>query len=338
MEPFLLGGGGTNWQTPAQAEPEQYQYQYGTSNHVSDPTTTPTKSNARESGPTVAAVVPAATMENKSNNSYSIAQSDETHDSMVTIPLSGPPSLAIDTNVPVPVGPSWLGRNVETIEHVPDEETSSNVSVVEADEYHDAVTQNDEDALDDTTPKQGDLGRSLEAELQQTEESDGENDVVDRNLNTPTPTTHTREASVNWDELQKTEDEQPKDEQTETVREHLHPYPPHIQSKIPKLGLTTNTSNLVYESITCQAGTGKCKARREPQEQSNRIHQAARPTPTTTDSSLNIPAEAHGQRPYASSSPLLHAPPAPDDRPRVLRGPRKGLSTNGRATAHITNE
>lgn len=203
MESFLLGGGGTNWQSPAQDEPVQQYQQYQRFSDDNVPTT-PTKSNASESS---SAVVPAAT-ENKSNHSYSIAQSDVTHDSMVTVPLSGPPSLAIDTNIPVPVGPSWLGRNVETIEPVQQGVGAGAV----AEQIDRNSVPNTDDAQDDT-PKQRDVGRSLETELQESDE----NDAVDQNLNTPTPSTPTREASVNWDELQRTENEQPKDEQTETV-------------------------------------------------------------------------------------------------------------------------
>ncbi|CAI4212592.1 unnamed protein product [Parascedosporium putredinis] len=132
-----------------------------------------------------------------------------THDSMVTVPLSGPPSLAIDTNIPVPLGPSWLGRSTETIGSG-QQDAVSDLLATSAGRSSVAVDVDDGTTPQDDTPRPQEAVRSLETELQ---ESGDDDDERQRTVDTPTPSTPTREPSVNWDELQKTENEQPKDEQ-----------------------------------------------------------------------------------------------------------------------------
>ncbi|CAI4212736.1 unnamed protein product [Parascedosporium putredinis] len=158
-----------------------------------------------------ASAVASPVTEGKSNNTnnYSIAQSDMTHDSMVTVPLSGPPSLAIDTNIPVPLGPSWLGRSTETIGSG-QQDAVSDLLATSAGRSSVAVDVDDGTTPQDDTPRPQEAVRSLETELQ---ESGDDDDERQRTVDTPTPSTPTREPSVNWDELQKTENEQPKDEQ-----------------------------------------------------------------------------------------------------------------------------
>lgn len=131
----------------------------------------------------------------KSSDSV-IAPSDVTDDSMVTVPLSGPPSLAIDTGLPSP-GPSIpsssLGRSVETIDQAePDAGDTKNGGA--GPEGHGDVTPKDEKP------------RTLEDELKDHEER-GEDAAV-REQDTPTPPDRDSSDSVNWDELQKTEHEQ----------------------------------------------------------------------------------------------------------------------------------
>lgn len=242
MDSFLLGGGGPTWKSPHDEEPipgfQPFQpirasqaFQISQPFQRDDGPTTPTKSNGRESGPRAAeagaemdaSAVASPVTEGKSNNTnnYSIAQSDMTHDSMVTVPLSGPPSLAIDTNIPVPLGPSWLGRSTETIgsgqqDAVTDlsaTSTGRNSAAVAVDVDDETTPQND-------TPRPQEAGRSLETELQESGDDD-DDDERQRTVDTPTPSTPTREPSVNWDELQKTENEQPKDEQMGNVCEPL---------------------------------------------------------------------------------------------------------------------
>ena len=155
-----------------------------------------------------------ATSEHKSNDSVS-APSDVTHDSMVTVPLSSPPSLTIDMNA-TPGQPrmpsSSLGRTVQTIERTPETNAAPD------------HTRNSKpgrvEGENDGTPKEG--ARTLEDELQ-----DCERDSVagTREQDTPTPPSRGSDDSVNWDELQKTEHEH-KERESDTVSL------PHFVSRI----------------------------------------------------------------------------------------------------------
>lgn len=133
----------------------------------------------------------------KSSDSV-IAPSDVTDDSMVTVPLSGPPSLAIDTSLPSP-GPSLpsssLGRTVETIDQEPGVGEKNSGS--------------GQEGTGDVTPKD-EKPRTLEDELKDQERED----AAGREQDTPTPPDRDSSDSVNWDELQKTEHEQKRDSDT----------------------------------------------------------------------------------------------------------------------------
>lgn len=147
-----------------------------------------------------------AVSDHKSNDSVS-APSDVTHDSMVSVPLSGPPSLSIDTNASSsqPAMPSSsLARTVETIDQVPESE-------VGAEEAQSHAPRNSQE-IHGGTPK--DEGRTLEAELQDCERDTDAADM--REQDTPTPPRCRSEDSVNWDQLQKTEHEH-KERESDTV-------------------------------------------------------------------------------------------------------------------------
>lgn len=136
----------------------------------------------------------------KSSDSV-IAPSDVTDDSMVTVPLSGPPSLAIDTtSLPSPrpsIPSSSLGRSVETIGQVePDAGNKSSGAAPEG-------------TGGDVTPKD-EKPRTLEDELKDRERED----AAGREQDTPTPPDRDSGDSVNWDELQKTEHEQKRESDT----------------------------------------------------------------------------------------------------------------------------
>ena len=132
-----------------------------------------------------------APSDHKSNDSVS-APSDVTHDSMVTVPLSGPPSLTIDTSAtaghPLPMPSSSLGRSVETIDQTQE-------PGADADDASDISPKT-------LVPKKG--LRTLEDELQ-SYDRDGEQGK--REQDTPTPPGRSSEDSVDWDQLQKSEHE-----------------------------------------------------------------------------------------------------------------------------------
>ena len=148
-----------------------------------------------------------AVSDHKSNDSVS-APSDATHDSMVTVPLSGPPSLSIDTNTASsqpPMPSSSLGRTVETIDQMPEPDVGAKEAGSQA-----AGKSGDNDG---GTPKEEE-GRTLEDELQDCERDTDAPDT--REQDTPTPPSRSSEDSVNWDELQKTEHEH-KERESDTV-------------------------------------------------------------------------------------------------------------------------
>jgi hypothetical protein len=119
------------------------------------------------------------------------------HDSMVTVRLSEPPTLTLNTSL---VDVDNIAHMAETRHSEPD------VTEDQSDTSHRDSTIRDSTIRDSiasaTTVSQE---RSLHDELDQDSSSDdamGQND----------------KDSVNWERLEKTEDEQPKDEDTDNVR------------------------------------------------------------------------------------------------------------------------
>lgn len=165
-------------------------------------TPSPTKSKFAARKPSA----DSAASDHKSNDSVS-APSDVTHDSMVSVPLSGPPSLAIDTNAASsqsPMPSSSLARTVETIDQTPEPD-------VGAEETRSHAPGNLQDSYGGTSDEEG---RTLQAELQDCErDTDAE---ATPEQDTPASPGHGSVDSVNWDELQKTEHEH-KERESDTV-------------------------------------------------------------------------------------------------------------------------
>lgn len=140
-----------------------------------------------------------APSEHKSNDSRS-APSDTTHDSMVSVPLSGPPSLSIDTNhfaSHLKKPSSSLARTVETAK--PGAEARD-----EAKDVRNRIlglgAGKGPGGNNNSAPKKG--ARPLENKLQDS----ARDDAPDRSS----------EDSVNWEQLQRTEHEH-KERESDTV-------------------------------------------------------------------------------------------------------------------------
>lgn len=119
------------------------------------------------------------------------------HDSMVTVRLSEPPNLTLDTG---------LGSNATTTQpavtiHEEEAETTAPELSIEANNRETMSTDRDST----TTLSTVETGRSLHNELATSRDSDISHD------------SSSETDEVDWAQLQKTEDEQTKDEETDNV-------------------------------------------------------------------------------------------------------------------------
>ncbi|ROT40554.1 hypothetical protein SODALDRAFT_321882 [Sodiomyces alkalinus F11] len=142
-----------------------------------------------------------------------------THDSMVTVRLSEPPSLTVDTtfadaNVSTPQRP-----NTVRLDKTPLSTPLSEVAGGESG-YSDVHCQEEEDSVGLSTPLSVPNGiRSIEDELSESEERDREEAKQQEEQQTEESEEGNRRSSVseevNWEQLQKSEAEEPKDEDTD---------------------------------------------------------------------------------------------------------------------------
>ena len=131
---------------------------------------------------------------------------DAGHDSLVTVRLSEPPSLTIDT----------------TLAEAHEQETAQPATVMspngaslaeklEIDDTTETVATDTTTPRDSLEPPTNEVTRSLEQELEECSDGgDARRSVSSEDQD-----------EVNWEQLEKTEDEQTKDEETDNVGRHL---------------------------------------------------------------------------------------------------------------------
>lgn len=142
-----------------------------------------------------------------------VDESDETeaetpkmaHDSMVTVRLSEPPSLTLDTTAAI----SKTGLTTPAspvVEEIAEGAEDDSIQTEKPCETHDSVIPKSRDSA--LTVSSTDASRSLQDELGQFSADGNETDSSEDN------------EEVNWEQLEKTEDEQMKDEETDNVRSY----------------------------------------------------------------------------------------------------------------------
>jgi hypothetical protein len=119
------------------------------------------------------------------------------HDSMVTVRLSEPPNLSVNTNLPPGIPSSR--RSIFGPEFIPTP-TSTTIS-----------RQQEAEVEDDASPRTAVHGsKNLSEELQDSAEEDENTEEILRNE--PRESLDESEDEVNWDKLQKSEDEHARDD------------------------------------------------------------------------------------------------------------------------------
>ncbi|KAK3687348.1 rab-GTPase-TBC domain-containing protein [Podospora appendiculata] len=127
------------------------------------------------------------------------------HDSLVTVRLSEPPSLYVNTAIP----PNTLPSRTSLYGF---ENTPSDTGTAKQDD--DAASDESESEDPETTKAPAsELGPSLQEELEQTEDEDQEEDGGDSQSSDARSSTASE--VVNWDQLQKTEDLESKDQDSD---------------------------------------------------------------------------------------------------------------------------
>lgn len=125
------------------------------------------------------------------------------HDSMVTVRLSEPPSLTLDTTAAISKTGLTTPTSLVVEENIEGTEDDS-IQTDKPSETHDSITTKSRDST--LTVSSTDASRSLQDELGQYSADGNETDSSEDN------------EEVNWEQLEKTEDEQMKDEETDNVR------------------------------------------------------------------------------------------------------------------------
>lgn len=130
------------------------------------------------------------------------------HDSLVTVRLSEPPALHVNTTVPssaLPSRKSLFGR-----EDTPIQETAEKTGQEEP------VTEADTPDKQEATSPASDAGLTLQQELDNTEDGDHESGE-DNGSNSSAARSSTESEAVDWEELQKTENQESKDQDSDNV-------------------------------------------------------------------------------------------------------------------------
>ncbi|KAE9575900.1 hypothetical protein CGMCC3_g8203 [Colletotrichum fructicola] len=154
----------------------------------------------------------------------------EAHDSMVTVRLSEPPILSIDTNVG-PGSPPRRRPSTVRIEKLPFPESTAPVGATNVAEGEGEIDGDTTPPSDPTTPLPvTNAAKTLQDELVDYEDEEGDEvgELVSRvsptkvspigildEVISPLPPDDEEEEEVNWDELQKTEAEEPRDADTD---------------------------------------------------------------------------------------------------------------------------
>ncbi|KAJ0367299.1 hypothetical protein COL154_003375 [Colletotrichum chrysophilum] len=154
----------------------------------------------------------------------------EAHDSMVTVRLSEPPILSIDTNVG-PRSPPRRRPSTVRIEKLPFPESTAPVGATNVAEGEGEIDGDTTPPSDPTTPLPvTNAAKTLQDELVDYEDEEGDEvgELVSRvsptkvspigildEVISPLPPDDEEEEEVNWDELQKTEAEEPRDADTD---------------------------------------------------------------------------------------------------------------------------
>ena len=116
------------------------------------------------------------------------------HDSMVTVRLSEPPTLTVDTNVPE-------HTNRDTLEHTNGQEQAEIIEDEEsAQEESPRITMVDPNGNEVTSPASSESVESRDPESRRGSDS-----------------TEESAEEVNWEELEKTEEQEPRDEGSDDV-------------------------------------------------------------------------------------------------------------------------
>lgn len=159
---------------------------------------------AADAAPTLDLITPAPTTPDEAE-----AETPKmAHDSMVTVRLSEPPELTLDTTA------ASHGDNSEFSEAVLSRDSASSTSNASSAGVEDSGESDAEKRVSTVSVVAPGSNRSLQDELADgAAESDGGSSSDDQD----------DQDEVNWEKLQKTEDEQTKDEETDNVSCHLNP-------------------------------------------------------------------------------------------------------------------
>lgn len=123
------------------------------------------------------------------------------HDSMVTVRLSEPPSLTVDTRAsPVMDEPENDTPLATPIEQMDDD--MNNEDLDRTPQSRESTPANINNDREDSAPRMSELQSPVDSEERRGSDSSA----------------GSRRNEVNWEELQKTEDEQPRDQDSEDVR------------------------------------------------------------------------------------------------------------------------
>ncbi len=183
-----------------------------------------------------------------------------THDSMITVRLSEPPTLKVVTD------PLATGEVMSTDSLTRDSTSETpDLKFENIDEKHSTGDLN----MDTEQDGREERSRRGSEESETTEE-------------------------VNWEQLEKTEDEQPRDQDSEDVSCHC------LNMSFPILILA------VYCVIVSPPGAGEQSSRHESQVWPHESHRKRYPiNKTTSSAAVNAPAQEDGHRTYSLSFTIL---------------------------------
>ncbi len=301
------------------------------------------------------------------------------HDSLVTVRLSEPPTLHVNTSLPMSILPSR--RSLYGNEYTP---TEAMAEIVHEEEHNDEGSE----GFPTPTPASK-LGKSLQDELDDGEEPKEETEEVleekeeesgeeekekeesekakedkrgagieeesteEDKTEVGTPRNSSESEEVNWEQLQKSEDQESKIQDSDNVRLCFYSFPlfslrvstlllaaDDVRDAPPTWGMCLSgiqlacaDMSIVHRNVARTPRAGKQQTRDESEEHQGTSRGKPQICRPSTAAPLDGTVKTNGPRPDTIFSTILSAPSAPHDGSRILPRSCQRLSADSGSLA-----
>ena len=301
------------------------------------------------------------------------------HDSLVTVRLSEPPTLHVNTSLPMSLLPSRRSlygneytptdamaeivheekHDDEGSEGFPTPTPASKLGKSLQDELDDGEEPNEEaeEVPDEEGEEESGGEEEAKKEIEKEEEERGakleEESTEEDKTEVETPRNSSESEEVNWEQLQKSEDQESKVQDSDNVRlcfysifsfsfpvstpllaaDHVRDAPPTRGMCLSGIRLACADMSIVHRNVTGTPRAGKQQTRDESKEHQGTSRGNPEIRRPSTAPPFDGTIKTNGPRPDTIFPTILAAPSAPHDGSRILPRFGQGLPADGRSLA-----